>query len=72
MAGERVERLGEKLRRLRRLAKLTQEELAERSEVSVDVIRQLEQRRKHSARLPTLHALAAGLGLRVSRSVAAC
>ncbi|WP_435175882.1 helix-turn-helix domain-containing protein [Actinacidiphila sp. bgisy145] len=60
------EDLGRTLRRLRRPAGLTQEELAERSGVSVDVIRQLEQRRKHSARLPTLHALANGLGVELT------
>ncbi|MFJ5156598.1 helix-turn-helix domain-containing protein [Streptomyces sp. NPDC088353] len=60
------EHLGRTLRRLRRLAALTQEELAERSGVSVDVIRQLEQGRKHSARLPTLHALANGLGVELT------
>lgn len=60
------EHLGKTLRRLRRLADLTQEELAERSGVSVDVVRQLEQRRKHSARLPTLHALANGLGVELT------
>jgi len=60
------EDLGRTLRRLRRLASLTQEELAERSDVSVDVIRQLEQGRKHSARLPTLHALADGLGVELT------
>ncbi|MGW5333904.1 helix-turn-helix domain-containing protein [Streptomyces bauhiniae] len=58
--------LGRTLRRLRRLASLTQEELADRSDVSVDVIRQLEQGRKHSARLPTLHALANGLGVELT------
>ncbi|CAM5521255.1 XRE family transcriptional regulator OS=Streptomyces alboniger OX=132473 GN=CP975_14890 PE=4 SV=1 [Streptomyces alboniger] len=58
--------LGRTLRRLRRLASLTQEDLAERSDVCVDVIRQLEQRRKHSARLPTLHALANGLGVELT------
>ncbi|MGW5101994.1 helix-turn-helix domain-containing protein [Streptomyces sp. NPDC004100] len=52
--------------RLRRLASLTREELAERSSVSVDVIRQLEQGRKYSARLPTLHALANGLGVELT------
>ena len=60
------EHLGRTLRRLRRLAALTQEELAERSDVSVDVIRQLEQQRKHSARLPTLHALANALGVELT------
>jgi transcriptional regulator with XRE-family HTH domain len=48
------EHLGDQLARLRRLADLTQEALAERSGVSVDVVRKLEQHRKHSARLPTL------------------
>ncbi|MFE9813988.1 helix-turn-helix domain-containing protein [Streptomyces sp. NPDC005773] len=60
------EDLGRTLRRLRRLASLTQEELAERSDVSVDVIRHLEQGRKQSARLPTLHALANGLGVELT------
>jgi transcriptional regulator with XRE-family HTH domain len=58
--------LGDRLARLRRMAGLTQEQVAERSGVSVDVIRKLEQHRKHSARLPTLHALAKGLGTEVT------
>nr|WP_203598280.1 helix-turn-helix transcriptional regulator [Streptomyces sp. SID7909] len=58
--------MGRTLRRLRRLASVTQEELAERADVSVDVIRQLEQGRKQSARLPTLHALANGLGVELT------
>lgn len=58
--------LGDRLARLRRLANVTQEDLAERSGVSVDVIRKLEQHRKHSARLPTLHKLASGLGIEVT------
>lgn len=32
----------------------------------MDVIRKLEQRRKHSARLPTLHSLASGLGVELT------
>ncbi|MEV5507875.1 helix-turn-helix domain-containing protein [Streptomyces orinoci] len=60
------EHLGDRLFRLRRLADLTQEGLAERSGVSADVVRKLEQKRKHSARLPTLHALAKGLGVEVT------
>ncbi|MCF6470643.1 helix-turn-helix transcriptional regulator [Nonomuraea sp. MG754425] len=64
-----MEHLGDRLASLRRLADLTQEELAELSGVSVDVVRKLEQRRKHSARLPTLHALAKGLGTEVSALV---
>lgn len=58
--------LGDRLARLRRLADLSQERLSERSEVSVDVIRKLEQHRKHSVRLPTLHKLASGLGVAVT------
>lgn len=58
--------LGDRLARLRRLAGLTQEQVAERSGISVDVIRRLEQHRKHSARLPTLHALAGGLGVELT------
>ncbi|MFJ9429618.1 helix-turn-helix domain-containing protein [Streptomyces sp. NPDC101490] len=61
-----AEHLGDRLSRLRRLAGHTQEGLAERSDVSVDVIRKLEQHRKHSARLPTLHSLARGLGVELT------
>jgi len=60
------EHLGDRLARLRRVAVLTQEELAEQSGVSVDVVRKLEQHRKHSARLPTLHSLAKGLGVELT------
>ncbi|MEV0036502.1 helix-turn-helix domain-containing protein [Streptomyces sp. NPDC050804] len=60
------EHLGDTLRRLRKLSGLTQEELSEASEVSVDVIRKLEQKRTSSARLPTLHALAQGLGVELT------
>ncbi|MGH4018200.1 MAG: helix-turn-helix domain-containing protein [Pseudonocardiaceae bacterium] len=58
--------LGDRLARLRRRVDMIQEGLAERSGVSADVIRKLEQHRKHSARLPTLHKLAAGLGVEVT------
>ncbi|MCL3997395.1 helix-turn-helix domain-containing protein [Streptomyces lavenduligriseus] len=60
------EHLGDRIARLRRLADLTQEALAERSGVSVDLVRKLEQKRKHSARLPTLHALSGGLGVELT------
>lgn len=60
------EHLGDKLGRLRRLARLTQEELAARSDVSVDVVRKLEQKRRGSATLPTLHSLAKGLGVELT------
>ncbi|MET8897670.1 helix-turn-helix domain-containing protein [Streptomyces albogriseolus] len=61
-----AEHLGDRLARLRRMADLTQEGLAELSGVSVDVVKKLEQKRKHSARLPTLHALAKGLGVELT------
>lgn len=61
-----TEHLGDRIARLRRLADLTQDGLSERSGVSVDVIRKLEQHRKHSARLPTLHSLAKGLGVELT------
>ncbi|MFF9589209.1 helix-turn-helix domain-containing protein [Streptomyces sp. NPDC014646] len=60
------EHLGDKLRRLRRQSGLTQEALAGRAGVSVDVVRHLEQHRKSSARLPTLHALSKGLGVELT------
>lgn len=60
------EHLGDRLARLRRQADLTQEGLAAKAGVSPDVVRKLEQRRKHSARLPTLHALARGLGVELT------
>ncbi|MFI6700074.1 helix-turn-helix domain-containing protein [Streptomyces sp. NPDC050509] len=61
-----TDHLGDRIARLRRLADLTQEGLSERSGVSVDVIRKLEQKRKHSARLPTLHAVSKGLGVELT------
>ncbi|NGO67634.1 helix-turn-helix domain-containing protein [Streptomyces boncukensis] len=61
-----AEHIGKRLRRLRSLAGLTQEGLSAASGVSVDVVARLEQQRKHSARLPTFHALAAGLGVEVT------
>jgi transcriptional regulator with XRE-family HTH domain len=61
-----AEHIGERLARLRRARNITQEALAERAGVSADVVRKLEQQRKHSARLPTLHALASGLGVELT------
>jgi transcriptional regulator with XRE-family HTH domain len=61
--------LGERLAVLRREAGLTQEGLAERAGVSSEVVRKLEQRRKHGARLSTLRALAGGLGVDVAALV---
>lgn len=58
--------IGERLQGFRRERALTQEELAARSGVSVDVIKKFEQGRKTGARIPTLTALANGLGVSVS------
>jgi transcriptional regulator with XRE-family HTH domain len=55
--------LGDRLAELRRARNLTQEALAERAGVSVDVVRKLEQHRKDAVRLPTLHKLATGLAI---------
>lgn len=56
----------ENLPRVRRARGLTQEELAARSEVSIDVITRLEQGRKHAARWSTLIALANALDVTVA------
>lgn len=57
-------KIGENLARIRRsIPGLTQERLADISGVSVDTIRDLEQGKRDSARLATLSALAAALGV---------
>lgn len=61
-----MEHIGDRLARLRRLSDQTQDELAEKAGVSVDTVQKLEQHQRHSARLPTLHALASGLGVEVT------
>ncbi|MFD4119146.1 helix-turn-helix domain-containing protein [Streptomyces niveus] len=53
--------IGDRIAELRLRRKLTQEELAERADISVDVIRKLEQGRRTSARLTTINALASAL-----------
>ncbi|MGH3831013.1 MAG: helix-turn-helix domain-containing protein [Pseudonocardiaceae bacterium] len=58
---ERDRRLGERLAQLRRRRGMTQEALAERSAVSVSVIRKLEQGERDSAGLSTLRKLASAL-----------
>jgi len=55
--------LGEQIARLRRDRGMTQEQLADRSGVSVSVIRKLEHLERDSASLSTLHRLAAALGV---------
>lgn len=58
--------IGRQIAALRHAGGLTQEQLAERAQVSVDVIRRLEQGQRRTARLATLHAIAAALGTQVS------
>ncbi|MGW1057640.1 helix-turn-helix domain-containing protein [Micromonospora rubida] len=58
--------IGENLARIRKATTLTQEQLAERADVDVGVIRKLEQGARRSARMDTLHALARTLGVSTS------
>ena len=58
--------IGDRLRRLRSERGLTQEELAGRAGVSVDLVKKLEQGRRDSARLTTLAALADALDVALS------
>ena len=58
--------IGRNLARLRTQADLTQEQLAERSGVSVDLIRRLEQGSRASARLDSLYRLACALDVPLS------
>jgi transcriptional regulator with XRE-family HTH domain len=58
--------IGRQIAALRYASGLTQEQLAERAHVSVDVIRRLEQGQRRTARMATLDAIAAALDTRVS------
>jgi transcriptional regulator with XRE-family HTH domain len=58
--------IGEQISRLRHLRRLTQDELAAASGVSVDVIRRLEQGQRNTARLATLSAIATALDAQLS------
>jgi len=58
--------IGEQISRLRHLRRLTQDQLAAASGVSVDVIRRLEQGQRNTARLATLSAIATALGAQLS------
>lgn len=62
MYGEHAS-IGERIRQLRmeRAPRLTQQELADRAGVSVDVIRKLEQGRRQTVLIGTLHAIARAL-----------
>ncbi|KXK63327.1 hypothetical protein AWW66_03165 [Micromonospora rosaria] len=53
--------IGDNLAQIRRESRLTQEQLAERSGVSIEVISKLEQGRRQGARIPTLNKLARAL-----------
>lgn len=58
--------VGEQIARLRSAARITQEQLADRAGISVDVIRRLEQGARQSARLNTLMKIANALGAELS------
>jgi transcriptional regulator with XRE-family HTH domain len=64
------ETIGFQLRRLRRLRGLTQEELADRADVSRDLVAKLEQRRRRTARIASLASLARALDVELSVLVA--
>src|SRR4051794_554929 len=58
--------IGDRLQTLRRARALTQEQLAEISDVSVETIRKLEQNERTTARVSTLRKLSGGLGVATS------
>jgi transcriptional regulator with XRE-family HTH domain len=53
--------LGERIQRLRKAALMTQDDLAAAAEVSTDLIRKLEQGRRHTASIGSLHRIAGAL-----------
>ncbi len=61
--------IGYQLRRLRRLRGLTQEQLADRANVSRDLVAKLEQGRRHTARIASLASLAGALDVELSALV---
>lgn len=63
---EHGESIGDRIGRLRARRRLTQEELADRADVSVDTVRKLEQNRRLTARLATLNQLARALDVDTS------
>jgi len=68
-SGEVGETIGYQLRRLRHLRKLTQEELADRADVSRDLVAKLEQGRRRTARITSLASLARALDVELSALV---
>lgn len=63
------ETIGYQLRRLRRLRGLTQEELADRADVSRDLVAKLEQGRRQTARITSLTSFARALDVELSALV---
>jgi transcriptional regulator with XRE-family HTH domain len=63
------ETIGYQLRRLRRRRGLTQEELADRANVSRDLVAKLEQGRRHTARITSLASFARALDVGLSELV---
>jgi transcriptional regulator with XRE-family HTH domain len=63
------ETIGYQLRRLRRLRGLTQEALADRADVSRDLVAKLEQGRRRTARITSLASLARALDVELSALV---
>ena len=63
------ETIGYQLRRLRRLRGLTQEDLADRADVSRDLVAKLEQGRRQTARISSLASLAGALDVELSTLV---
>jgi transcriptional regulator with XRE-family HTH domain len=60
------ETIGYQLRRLRRRRGMTQEELADRANVSRDLVAKLEQGQRHTARLASLASFARALDVELS------
>jgi transcriptional regulator with XRE-family HTH domain len=58
--------IGERIRALRKSSSLTQHDLAAAADVSVDVIRKLEQGRRHTASIGTLHRIARALDVDIT------
>jgi len=63
------ETIGYQLRHFRRLRGMTQEELADRANVSRDLVAKLEQGRRHSARISSLASFARALDVELSALV---
>ncbi len=59
--------VGKRIARLRDIRELTQEQLAERADVSIDTIRRLEQGTQRGARITTYQKLAAALDIELAR-----